>query len=115
MLVGLAIAIGLMNIILGLLGKHPNDLTVLSTLAVEVLLIAQVVMALVAPGVGNPPSGNPLEFWMYLVTALLIPPLAVVWALLERNKWSNVVLGVAALAVAVMTWRMWQIWTVQLG
>ena len=67
------------------------------------LLLAQIVIALIAPAVGNPPTGNPAEFWVYLIAAALIPPLAVVWALTERTRWSTVVLGVGALAVAVMT------------
>jgi hypothetical protein len=81
---------------------------------VEVLLIVQIVMAIIAPTVGNSPTGN-LEFWVYLLTAAIIPPLAVFWALVERTRWSTVVLGVGALAVAVMAYRMHQIWTVQLA
>ena len=72
-------------------------------------------LALIAPAAGNPPSGNPAEFWVYLVTAAVIPPLAVLWALTDRGRWSTVVLGVGALAVAVMAYRMHQIWTVQLA
>lgn len=115
-LVQLAIACvaGLLCVVLGLVGRKPNDLTVLSLGLVEILLVAQIVTALVAPAAGNPPSGNPLEFWLYLIAAAIIPPLAVVWALVERTRWSNVVLGAAAFAVAVMLWRMEQIWSVQL-
>ena len=54
-----------------------------------------------------------LEFYTYLVSALLLPPAAALWALLERNRWSTVVLGVAAFAVGVMVYRMLQIWTVR--
>ncbi len=111
----LACVVGLVCVILGLAGRKPNDLTVLSVVLVGVLLVAQLVVALVAPAVGNPPTGNPLEFWLYLVAAVVIPPLAIVWALVERNRWSNVVLGAAAFAVAVMLWRMEQIWNVQLA
>lgn len=110
-----AVAAGLLAIILGLAKRPPNDITVLSLALVELLLIAQVVVMIVAPGAGNPPTGNPLEAWMYLIAAVLIPPLAIFWALVERNRWSNVVLGTAALAIAVMLWRLQQIWTVQLG
>ena len=63
-------------------------------------------VAIVAPAVGNSPTGSLLEFYIYLSAALLIPPLAVVWALVERTRWSTVVLGVACLAVAVMVYRM---------
>ena len=63
-------------------------------------------IAIIAPLAGNPPTGSLLEFWVYLVSAALIPPAAVGWALLERSRWSTVIMGVAALAVAVMVWRM---------
>lgn len=109
----LACVVGLVCVVLGLIGRKPSDLTVLALGLVGVLLLAQVVTAILAPGLGNPPTGSPLEFWLYLVAAVVIPPLAIVWALVERTRWSNVVLGAAAFAVAVMLWRMEQIWTVQ--
>jgi hypothetical protein len=34
----------------------------------------------------------------------------VFWALIERTRWSTVVLGVAGFAIAVMVVRMAQIW-----
>ncbi|CAN5202844.1 hypothetical protein BH11ACT3_BH11ACT3_24770 [soil metagenome] len=110
-----AALVGLLAVALGLVGRTPSDLTIVGTALVEALVLAQVAIAIVAPAVGNAPTGNPLEFWVYLVTAAIIPPLALLWALIERTRWSTVVLGVAALAVAVMTYRMYQIWTVQLA
>ncbi|MEO8262099.1 MAG: hypothetical protein ABI566_05965 [Pseudolysinimonas sp.] len=114
-LVGAALIAGLLCVGLGLAGRRPADISLISLIVVEVLLLAQIVIALIAPAVGNPPTGNPAEFWVYLVTAALIPPLAVLWALTERSRWSTVILGVGALAVAVMAYRMYQIWTVQLA
>ncbi|CAN5529492.1 hypothetical protein BH09ACT4_BH09ACT4_22140 [soil metagenome] len=114
-LVGAAVMAGLLCVVLGLAGRKPADLSILSLAAVEVVVLAQIVIALIAPAVGNTPTGNPAEFWVYLISAALIPPLAVFWALTERNRWSTVVLGVGALAVAVMAYRMYQIWTVQLA
>ncbi|MFT4029778.1 MAG: hypothetical protein QM675_07875 [Protaetiibacter sp.] len=111
----LACLVGLGCIALGLAGRTPSDVTVLAVAVVEVLLLAQLVVAILAPFFGNTPTGNPLEFWAYLIAALVIPPLAIVWALVERTRWSNVVLGAAALAIAVMLWRMEQIWSVQLA
>ncbi|MEI5582770.1 MULTISPECIES: hypothetical protein [unclassified Agromyces] len=111
--VAVAVVGGLLCVVLGLAKRVPNDL-VLGVLAlVELLLVVQVVVAVVAPGAGNPPTGSLLEFWVYLVSALLLPPAAAFWALLERGRWATVVCGVAALAVAVMVYRMLQIWTVQ--
>lgn len=114
-LVGVSAIVGVLSVGLGLAGRKPADVTVLGAVLVEVLVLAQVVLALVAPAVGNPPTGNPLEFWLYLVGAVIIPPLALLWALTDRSRWSTVVLGVASLAIAVMVYRMHQIWTVQLA
>ncbi len=106
---------GLLCVVLGLAGRRPSDLSVGAMAAVLLLLIAQVVVAIVAPLAGNPPTGSLLEYWVYLVSAVLLPPGAVLWALVERSRWSTVIMGIAALAVAVMVWRMHVIWTVQLA
>ena len=110
-----AVAAGLLCVVLGLAGKQPNDYSMGAALLVELLLIAQLVVAIVAPAVGNHPSGSILEFYTYLVSAIVLVPLAGFWALVERNRWSTVILGVACLAVAVMVYRMLQIWTVQVA
>ena len=111
--IAVAVIVGLVCVILGLAGRTPNDYTLGALLVVELLLLAQIVVAAVAPAVGNAPTGDPVEFWIYLVSAALIPPAAVFWALVERNRWSTAILGVAALAIAVMVYRMGQIWFVQ--
>lgn len=110
---GVAVAAGLLCIAMGLAGRVPGDLTIGALALVEVLLLVQVVVAFIAPALGNEPTGSVLEFGTYLVGALILPPAAAFWALLERNRWSTVVLGVAALSVGVMVYRMFQIWTVQ--
>jgi hypothetical protein len=113
--VAVACLVGLVCIVLGLAGRRPSDLTVGGMALVLLLLIAQVVIAIVAPFAGNPPTGSLLEFWVYLVSAVLLPPAGVAWALIERSRWSTVILGIAALSVAIMVWRMQTIWTVQLA
>ena len=113
--VGMAVLAGLVAITAGLVGRRPGDVTVGSLALIELLLIVQIVVALIAPFAGNPPTGSLLEFWTYLVSAALVPVAGAAWALLERSRWSTVVMGVAALAVAVMVWRMHQIWTVQIA
>jgi hypothetical protein len=110
-----AVASGLLCIVLGLAGRRPSDLTVGALALLELLLIAQIVVAIAAPLVGNPPTGSLLEFWVYLVSAALLPPAGVFWALLERSRWSTVIMGIAALAVGVMVWRMQVIWTIQIA
>lgn len=113
--VGIAVLAGLVAIVAGLAGRRPGDVTVGSLALIELLLIAQIVVAIIAPFAGNPPSGSLLEFWTYLVSAALVPVAGAAWALIERSRWSTVIMGVAALAVAVMVWRMHVIWTVQIA
>ncbi|MFJ2550307.1 hypothetical protein [Microbacterium sp. NPDC087591] len=110
-----AVAAGLFCLIAGLAGRRPSDFSVGALALVELLLVVQVVVAIVAPLAGNPPTGDLLEFWVYLVSAVLLPVGAVLWALMERSRWSTVILGVAALAIGVMLWRMQVIWTVQVA
>lgn len=106
-----ASVVGVVAVVAGLVGRRPGDVTVGGMGLILLLLIAQVVIALVAPAAGNAPVGSALEFWVYLVSAVLLPPAAVFWALIERSRWSTVIMGIAALAVAVMVWRMQVIWT----
>ena len=111
----LAIAIfgGALCLALGLAGRKPSDLTMGATALVELLLIVQLFVAIAAPLAGNRPSGSLLEFYVYLISAILLPVAAGFWALVERSRWSTVILGVVCLSVAVMLYRMLQIWTVQ--
>ncbi|MGL4257076.1 MAG: hypothetical protein ACRCSL_12140 [Microbacterium sp.] len=113
--VTVAVLAGLVCVVAGLAGRRPSDLTVGALALVELLLIVQVVMAIIAPFAGNAPTGSALEYWVYLVSAALLPIAGVGWALVERSRWSTVIMGIAALAVAVMVWRMHVIWTIQIA
>ncbi len=108
-----AVAAGAVAVVLGLLGRKPSDLSLAGPALVELLLIAQLVVAIVAPITGDRPTGSIVEFYAYLISALIIPPAAIAWALLERTRWAVVVVGIACLAVSVMLVRMQIIWTVQ--
>jgi hypothetical protein len=113
--VAVAIAAGLLCLVVGLAGRMPSDLTLGATAVVELLLIVQLVVSIVSPAVGNTPTGDALEFGLYLGSAILLPIGAGFWALVDRSKWATVILGVADLAIAVMVYRMHQIWFVQGG
>jgi hypothetical protein len=51
------------------------------------------------------------EFFGYLIVAILVPVGTAIWALIDRNRWSTVVMGAGVLTVVVMLVRMNQIWT----
>jgi hypothetical protein len=108
-----AVAAGILCVVLGLAGRKPTDLTMGATALVELLLIVQLVVAIAAPAFGNLAKGSVLEFYIYLISAVLLPIAGGFWALIERSRWSTVILGAVCLAVAVMVYRMNVIWFVQ--
>jgi hypothetical protein len=105
------LGIGVISVLLGLVGRPPSGFTVSLAAVSEITLLIQLVIGIVLVIQGQQAKQDTLEFFAYLITALLLPVGAVFWALLERSKWSTVVLGVSALAIAVMLVRMHQIWT----
>jgi hypothetical protein len=94
----------------GILKKAPNDVTILSVAAVEVALLVYLVGSIVRVVAGESIAGEAWEFWGYLATAMLLPPAAVYWSILERTRWSNFVLAAVGVTALVMAARMNQIW-----
>jgi hypothetical protein len=107
----LAIAAGLFCIILGLVNRPPSWWSVGAVALVEGLLLVQLAATIAVVISGGQAKGDTVEFFGYILTALIIPPAAVGWAIVDRGRWSTVVLGVSALTIAVMLARMWQIWS----
>ena len=77
---------------------------------VEAALVVQAVVAAIAV-LGGHDLAEAATFWGYLVFALLVLPGAAVWALVERTRWSSVVLVVGCVTLAVMEVRMVQVWS----
>lgn len=106
----LAAAAALLCLGLGLAGRAPNDYVLGATVLVTLALAAQIVVAVVQPFVGNPPRGDALEYWMYLVIAFLMPIGAGFWALIDRSRWATLALALVHASLAVMVYRMLVIW-----
>jgi hypothetical protein len=94
----------------GILKKAPNDFTIVSVAAVELALLVYLVGSIVRVIAGEAIAGEAWEFWGYLATAMLLPPAAVYWSILERTRWSNFVLAAVGVTALVMAARMNQIW-----
>lgn len=78
-------------------------------IAVEVALAVQAVAIGVTQARGHDVADGVL-LWGYVITSLLLLPLAFGWAFVERTRWSSVILGVAAAVVVVLQVRIWQLW-----
>ena len=75
----------------------------------EVLLLVQAVLAVVSLLRGDRPADTP-TFLGYLAGIVLLPVAGALWARTEPTRWSGTVLAVAAATVAVMAWRLQQLW-----
>ena len=75
----------------------------------EMLLLLQAGIAVFALA-GGTRLADPATFVSYLVGVLLVPVAGVLWARTERTRWAGTVIAVAGLVVAVMVWRLLQLW-----
>lgn len=110
-LVWYAVAAGSLLIFLGLIGKSPSGFSLGLAIGVEAGLLVQLILSIILISLGQYAVIDTWEFFGYLIVALIVPIAGAVWALVERNRWSTVVLGAAVLTIAVMLVRMQQIWT----
>lgn len=79
--------------------------------------VAVVEVALIALLIGGSIALNQTDkdvdgllFISYLVTQIVIPPVAVVWGVAEKSRWGTGVVVVAMLTVAVLCARLHGIW-----
>lgn len=107
----LSLVAGLYCIILGLLNRAPSWWSVGAVALVEGFLLVQLAVTIALVAIGQEAKGDTVEFFGYIITALIVPPAAVAWAIVDRSRWSTVVLGISGLTIAIMLVRMWQIWT----
>lgn len=75
----------------------------------EVGLLVQLVVGIVRLATDDR-QVETATFVGYLLTVVLLPPLAAFWALLERTRWGPVVLVVGCLTVPVLIVRLRQVW-----
>ncbi len=104
-------AVGLFTLLLGFAKRKPSFLSLGAVALVQLGLLIQLIASIALVLAGARAQLDTVEFFAYLIVALLIPLAAAFWALIERTRWSTMVLAVGALTVAVMLVRMNQIWT----
>ena len=116
-LCGVGLLLTALGIMLARRGAVPGRLILGSAVALEVLLLAQAVIAVVGMVRGSGPEGPTVLFVSYLGTVVLVLPAAVAWSLVERDRWSNAVLAVAGFTVTAMVIRLWDVWQggIQIG
>lgn len=98
-------------------GAAPGRAMLGAAVGLELLLLGQALLATVLMLTGQDPVGSTVLFVSYLATVVFVLPLAVWWAMSERDRWSSAVVAVAAFTVAAMVLRLWDVWRggVQIG
>lgn len=103
-------AIAVLLLCFGFAKRKPSLVSLSLVGLVELGLVVQLIASIVLVAGGERAKTDTVEFFAYLIVALMIPAGAAIWALVERTRWSTMVLGVSAATAAIMLSRMQQIW-----
>ncbi|MDO4897843.1 MAG: hypothetical protein Q3965_00910 [Rothia sp. (in: high G+C Gram-positive bacteria)] len=91
-------------------GFAPDDYSQGSVLVLEAFLMIYLVGSIIMQAVTDGPSGDWLEYYGYLLTAMVIPVGTFIWSLMERSRWSTLVLGLTGPVLVIMVQRMNMLW-----
>lgn len=92
-----------------ILDREPDWTLLGITSTVELLALVQMVIGFVQVARGTH-EVDAVNFIGYLLTIVLILPIAFVWSLAERSRGATSVLAVAALTVTFLVVRLGQVW-----
>lgn len=91
-------------------GREPDDFSQGSVLVLEAFLVVYLIGSIVMQIVTDGPGGSAVEYYGYLLTAMLIPAGTFIWSLSERTRWSTLMLAVTGPILVVMVQRMNMLW-----
>jgi hypothetical protein len=105
-----ATALGVLALVYALTRRPVDDRLLIVLGALEIALIAQVVVGLVQ-GVGRNTEFEKAVFFAYLLTVPFIAPVAVFLSLKEKTRSSMLVVLGSAAVVGVLVGRLVQLWS----
>lgn len=107
--IGIAAVSAVWGAVSAIIGNPPGNLQFYWSFLVVLVALAQSVVGFVAMAAGNPPSEVATSV-AYLIGIVLLMPAAIFWALSDRSRYSGLVMTVAAVAIAVMSLRLLNLW-----
>ena len=107
--VSLSLVLAAWTVVVAARGTGIRNSLLVGLLALEGLLLLQLVVGTVLVAGGQRPPST-VTFFAYLVGVLVVLPVGTLWSVAEKSRPSTLVLTVACLAVAVMTARLLQLW-----
>ena len=108
--VGMAAVAVIWGIVTAITNKPPGKAQLLYAAGLEAVTVIQSVIATAKIVGGFRPTELATTIG-YLIGIVILVPIAWFWANVERNRYSGIVLAVAALAVLAMTLRLLMLWT----
>lgn len=105
---GLAAALALAATASTVRARRLDDVQLVASAVLEVALLVQGVVGVVRWARADRDDGA--LFIPYLLTAVLVMPLGLFWALGERSRYGTGVLAVAAATEVVLVLRTYQVW-----
>lgn len=106
-----SVGVGALLVLMGLVGRVPSGFSLGLSALVELILVVQLAVSLGVVLGGARAQISTWEYFGYLLVAIIVPLGGAIWALVERSRWSTLVLGASVLTVSVMLVRMWSIWS----
>jgi hypothetical protein len=104
-----ALLVAAVSGLMALLDRPPRVVLLAGLGGLELVLLTQAVVAMGRVFTGDRPD-QLATFVGYLLTALLIPPLAALLGWSERTRWGSVIVALGCLVVPVMVVRLQQVW-----
>lgn len=104
----------LWGVIAAIANRPPQNLQIYWAAVTELAVLVQTVVGFIAIGNGHGPS-EPSTAIGYLIGIVVLMPVAIFWSLSERTRFSSLVMAIAGVAVAVMSIRLLQIWSIAGG
>ena len=111
---GLSLALAAWTVVVAVRDSGIRNSLLAGLLALEGLLLVQLVVGVVLVAGGQRPPST-VTFFAYLVGVLVVLPVGTLWSVAEKSRPSTLVLTVACLAIAVMTARLLQMWSAAHG
>lgn len=104
-----ALAVAAFAGIMAFVDRPPRLTQLVGLVVVEAVLLVQAVIA-IGRLFGADRPDQLATFIGYLLTAVLLPPLAALLGWTERTRWGSAIVAAAGLIVAIMVVRLQQVW-----
>ena len=108
--IALAVVAVIWGLVTAVINKPPGKAQLLFAAGLEIVTVVQSIIAAAMLATGFRPMELATTIG-YLIGIVILIPIAWFWANAERNRFSGLVLAVAALAVLAMTLRLLVLWT----